>query len=183
LLTVPATPAASGADRLTTADELVAANAGFAATFDPDHAGCDLSSGRPTRHAAVVTCMDARIDVLAALGLGLGEVHVIRNAGGLVTDDVLRSLTLSQRTLGTREVLVIQHTGCGLHGLADEALLGEVEAASGVLPPFAFGGFADLDASVRASVARVRAAAYLPHRDGVRGFVYDLATGRLRAAG
>ena len=164
----------------TTIDELIEANAGFAATFDPTRAGCDISSPTPTRHTAVVTCMDARIDLLAALGLSLGEVHVIRNAGGIVTDDVLRSLALSQLKLGTREVLLAHHTGCGLSGLDDDALLDEVEASSGTRPPFRFGGFADTDESVRESVARVRSAPYVPHRDRVRGFVYDVATGRLR---
>jgi carbonic anhydrase len=163
-----------------TVDELIAANAAFAAAFDPASPGCDLSSPRPTRRAAVVACMDARLDLFAALGLALGEVHLIRNAGGIVTDDVLRSLALSQRKLGTREVLVVHHTDCGLHGLDDEALADEVEAETGERPPFAFGGFDDLDASVRASVARVRAATYLPHREVVRGAVYDVRTGRLR---
>ncbi|HEX6417928.1 MAG TPA: carbonic anhydrase [Acidimicrobiales bacterium] len=161
-------------------DALVAANGRFAADFDAARAGCDISSPRPTRRAAVVTCMDARIDLFAALGLALGEVHVIRNAGGIVTDDVLRSLVLSQRKLGTREVLLAQHTDCGLHGLDDDALTAEVEAEAGARPPFAFGGFTDLDASVRASLACLRGAPFVPHRDAVRGFVYDVATGRLR---
>ena len=163
-----------------TVDELSAANSAFAAACDPASPGCDLSSPRPTRRTAVVACMDARIDLFAALGLKLGEVHVIRNAGGIVTDDVLRSLVLSQRKLGTREVLVVHHTDCGLHGLDDDALADEIEAETGVRPPFAFGGFDDVDASVRASVARVRAAVYVPHRDVVRGFVYEVRTGRLR---
>ena len=163
----------------TTIDELLAANRGFAATFDATRVGYDLSSPHPTRHTTVVTCMDARIDLFAALGLGLGQVHVIRNAGGVVTDDVLRSLTLSQRKLGTREVLVVHHTDCGLYGLDDDELIAEVEADSGSRPPFRFGGFAALDDSVRVSVAAVRAAAYVPHRDRGRGFVDDVATGRL----
>lgn len=173
-------PDPSAAPATPTIDALVVANQSFAEKFDPHRAGCDISSPRPTRHTAVVTCMDARIDLFAALGLELGQVHVIRNAGGIVTDDVLRSLVLSQRKLGTREVLLAHHTDCGLFGLDDAELLAEVEEASGVRPPFAFGGFDDLDASVRASVARVRAAAYVPHRDAVRGFVYEVATGRLR---
>jgi carbonic anhydrase len=163
-----------------TIDALLAANDRFAVSFDATRAGCDISSPRPTRHTAVVTCMDARIDLFAALGLALGEVHVIRNAGGIATDDVLRSLVLSQRKLGTREILLAQHTDCGLHGLDDGALLDEIEADSGERPPFVFGGFVDLDASVRSSLARVRAATFVPHRDAVRGFVYDVATGRLR---
>jgi carbonic anhydrase len=163
-----------------TIDELIAANDAFAASFDVTRAGCDISSPSPTRRAAVVTCMDARIDLFAALGLALGEVHVIRNAGGIATEDVLRSLVLSQRKLGTREVLLAHHTDCGLYGLDDDELLDEVEATSGSRPPFRFGGFTDLDASVRASVARVRSAPFVPYRDDVRGFVYDVATGRLR---
>jgi carbonic anhydrase len=169
-----------GVETSSTIDELVAANARFAATFDETRAGCDLSSPSPTRHTAVVTCMDARIDLFAALGLDLGEVHVIRNAGGIATDDVLRSLVLSQRSLGTREVLLAHHTDCGLYGLDDARLLDELEAESGSRPPFEFGGFTDVDESVRTSVARVRAATFVPHRDAVRGFVYDVATGRLR---
>jgi carbonic anhydrase len=164
-----------------TIDDLVVNNAAFVASgFDGARAGYDISSPRPTRATAVVTCMDARIDVFAALGLHLGQAHLIRNAGGLVTDDVLRSLTLSQLRMGTREVLIAHHTDCGLSGLDDAAIAGELEAASGTRPPFAFGGFSDLDESVRTSVFRVRAAAYLPHRDAVRGFVYEVATGRLR---
>lgn len=176
----PAEPAASEDHEATTIDELLAANEAFAAGFDVAQAGCDVSSPSPTRHTAVITCMDARIDLFAALGLELGEVHVIRNAGGFTTDDVLRSLVLSQRKLGTREVLLAHHTDCGLYGLDDDELLDEVAAESGVRPPFRFGGFTDLDESVRASVARVRSAPFVPHRDKVRGFVYDVATGRMR---
>jgi carbonic anhydrase len=169
------------ASNRSTIDDLLANNAAFVASqFDAARAGYDISSPRPTRHTAVVTCMDARIDVFAVLGLHLGEVHLIRNAGGIVTDDVLRSLTLSQLRLGTREVLIAHHTDCGLSGLDDAAVADELQAASGVRPPFAFGGFSDLDDSVRTSVARVRAAPYVPHRDAVRGFVYEVATGRLR---
>lgn len=169
------------ASNRSTIDDLLANNAAFVASqFDAARAGYDISSPRPTRHTAVVTCMDARIDVFAVLGLHLGEVHLIRNAGGIVTDDVLRSLTLSQLRLGTREVLIAHHTDCGLSGLDDAAVADELQVASGVRPPFAFGGFSDLDDSVRTSVARVRAAPYVPHRDAVRGFVYEVATGRLR---
>jgi carbonic anhydrase len=125
--------------------------------------------------------MDARIDLFPLLGLRLGESHIIRNAGGIVTDDVLRSLALSQRKLGTREVMVVHHTNCGLHGLDDDALLDEIEAEVGARPPFRFGAFVDLDESVRESVERVRSAPFVPHRDVVRGFVVDVATGRLRA--
>jgi carbonic anhydrase len=175
-----AEPVAAGDRRDTTIDQLIVANEAYAATFDATQAGCDISSPMPTRHTTVITCMDARIDLFAALGLQLGQVHMLRNAGGVVTDDVLRSLVLSQRKLGTREVLIAHHTDCGLYDLDDDALLDEVEAASGTRPPFRFHGFSDLDESVRESVARVREAPYVPHRDRVRGFVYEVATGRLR---
>jgi carbonic anhydrase len=165
---------------VSTIDELIVANEAFTASFDATSAGCDISSPKPTRHTTVITCMDARIDLFSALGLALGEVHVIRNAGGVATDDVIRSLVLSQRKLGTREVLLAHHTDCGLYGLDDEALLDELEAESGTRPPFTFGGFTDPDESVRESVARVRSTVFLPHRDAVRGFVYDVSTGHLR---
>jgi carbonic anhydrase len=161
-------------------DQVLDANARYADTFAARAAGADISSPRPTRHTAVVCCMDARIDLFPLLGLRLGESHIIRNAGGLATDDVLRSLALSQRKLGTREVMLVHHTDCGLSGLDEEGLLAEIEAEVGERPPFAFGAFVDLDESVRESVARVRSAAFLPHRDAVRGFVVDVATGRLR---
>jgi carbonic anhydrase len=170
----------STAHPATTIDQLFGANARYADTFAARAAGADISSPRPTRHTAVVCCMDARIDLFPLLGLRLGESHIIRNAGGIATDDVLRSLALSQRKLGTREVMVVHHTDCGLHGLDEAALLADIEADVGERPPFAFGAFADLDASVRDSVAQVRSATFLPHRDAVRGFVVDVATGRLR---
>ncbi len=164
----------------TTIDQLVVANKGYAAAFDPDRAGCDISSPSPTRRTTVITCMDARIDLFAVLGVELGQVHMIRNAGGVVTDDVLRSLVLSQRKLGTREVLIAHHTDCGLYKLDDDELLDQVAAESGTRPPFRFGGFTDLDESVRVSVAKVREATFVPYRDRVRGFVYEVATGNLR---
>jgi carbonic anhydrase len=170
----------STAHPATTIDQLFGANARYADTFAARAAGADISSPRPTRHTAVVCCMDARIDLFPLLGLRLGESHIIRNAGGIATDDVLRSLALSQRKLGTREVMVVHHTDCGLHGLDEAGLLADIEAEVGERPPFAFGAFVDLDASVRDSVVRVRSATFLPHRDAVRGFVVDVATGRLR---
>ena len=133
----------------------------------------------PALGLAIVACMDSRIDLFALLGLHLGEAHVIRNAGGLVTDDVLRSLTLSQALLGTREIVVIQHTGCGLHG--DERVLRErVVAEVGVEPAGPLGAFADVDASVRAQLAVLRGAPQLVRGDTARGFVYEVETGRLR---
>lgn len=124
--------------------------------------------------------MDARIDLFQVLGLRLGDVHMLRNAGGLVTDDVLRSLVLSQRQMGTLEVMVVQHTGCGLYGFRDADLAGRVGAEAGVAPPFAFGGFDDLDASVRLSLARLRECPWLATREFARGFVYDVDTSDLR---
>jgi carbonic anhydrase len=134
---------------------------------------------RPALKLAVVACMDSRIDLFAVLGLHLGEAHIIRNAGGLVTDDVLRSLTLSQTLLGTRDIVVIQHTGCGLHG-EEERLRARVVEESGVEPPWPLGAFADVDESVRAQLERLRASEGLVRGDAARGFVYEVDTGRLR---
>jgi len=134
----------------------------------------------PKRHVAIVSCMDARIDTFAIFGLEAGEAHIIRNAGGLVTDDVLRSLVVSQRVLQTREVILVHHTNCGLHGADENAMRAAIRAETGAEPPYAFGAFADLDAAVRRAIAAVRDHRFLPHRDRVRGFVYDVDTGRLR---
>jgi len=123
--------------------------------------------------------MDARIDLFQTLGLRLGDVHMLRNAGGIVTDDVLRSLVLSQRAMGTREVMVVQHTSCGLHGLRDADLAGRIEAEAGEPLPFRFGGFDDLATSVKASLQRVRECPWLPARYEIRGFVYDVDTAAL----
>lgn len=156
-------------------DDLLAANAAYAAST-----GRQALGAPPLRRLAVVTCMDSRIDVFGALGLELGQAHIIRNAGGLATDDVVRSLVLSQRALGTREVMVVQHTRCGLHHLDESALAAEVADEVGSEPPFPFGAFTDLDGSVRRSVDRLRSSPWLPHREVVRGFVFDVDTGRLR---
>jgi carbonic anhydrase len=133
----------------------------------------------PALALAIVTCMDSRIDLFALLGLRLGEAHVIRNAGGLVTDDALRSLILSQALLGTRDIMVIQHTGCGLHGAEDE-LRRRVTEAIGVEPPGPLGAFEDPDTSVRHQLARLRETPQLVGGAGARGFVYEVETGRLR---
>ena len=133
----------------------------------------------PARAVAIVTCMDARINTFRIFGLKQGDVHIVRNAGGLITDDVLRSLLISQRLLGTREVMPVRHTNCGLHR-ADAALRAEITADVGRPPPYQLGAFDDLDEAVRAAIARVRSHPFLPHRDRVRGFVYDVDTGRLR---
>ena len=134
----------------------------------------------PTKHVAIVTCMDSRIDIFRIFGLDSGEAHILRNAGGLVTDDMLRSLVLSQRLLQTREVVLMHHTNCGLHGADEAALRSEIARDTGGEPPYAFGAFADIDQAVRAAIRRVREHRFLPHRDRVRGFVYHVETGHVR---
>ncbi len=155
-------------------DDLVANNRGFADSLPPRH--LDV---RPSRRLAIVACMDSRVDVFAALGLRDGEAHVLRNAGGVITDDVIRSLAVSQRRLGTREVMLIHHTDCGMQTLTDDGFRAELQEATGVAPAFAIESFSDVDADVRQSILRVRRSSFLPHRDGVRGFVYDVDTHRL----
>lgn len=134
---------------------------------------------RPARGVAVVTCMDTRIDVHRMLGVEEGDVHVIRNAGGAVTDDVIRSLLISQRLLGTREVMVVHHTNCGMTSFSDDELKREVEAETGIRPPFALEAFADAERDVVQSVARIKASPFVRHKDHVRGFVYDVSSGML----
>ena len=124
--------------------------------------------------------MDSRLDVFAALGLGDGQAHVLRNAGGVITDDVIRSLALSQRKLGTREVMLIHHDDCGLQKITEAGFRAELQEASGVTPSFAIESFTDVEADVRQSILRVRRSDFLPHRDAVRGFVYDVDTHALR---
>ncbi|MFI9200795.1 beta-class carbonic anhydrase [Streptomyces sp. NPDC053048] len=171
----PQTPSSDdGHAEPTVTDHLVDANAKYAAAFrDP---GMDA---RPVLKVAIVACMDARLDLHAALGLELGDCHTIRNAGGVVTDDIIRSLTISQRALGTRSVVLIHHTGCGLLNLTED-FRHEIEAEVGQRPPWAVEAFKDLDQDVRQSMQRVRTSPFLPHRDDVRGFVFDVTTGRLR---
>jgi carbonic anhydrase len=139
----------------------------------------DRSSAKPSLQVAVLTCMDARIRVFELFGLLQGESHVLRNAGGVVTEDMIRSLALSQRKLGTREVLIVQHTECGLSMVTEDNFKDELEEATGLRPTWAVEAFRNVENSVRTSVERVRRSAYLPHTDNVRGFVYDVKTGRL----
>jgi carbonic anhydrase len=134
----------------------------------------------PSRQVAVVTCMDARIDVYRLLGLREGEAHVIRNAGGVITADVLRSLAISQRRLGTREIVLIHHTQCGLIEFPDDEFKADIQAETGIEPPWESQTITDLDTDLRRAVADVRADPVLSHGDEVRGFVYDVATGELR---
>lgn len=133
----------------------------------------------PSKHLAVITCMDARIDVYAMLGLELGEAHVIRNAGGAATDDAIRSLVVSQRELQTREVMLIHHTKCGMLGLSDDEFKRVIEDETGVRPPWAAEGFERLEEDVRQSVRRVLVNPFVPHKESVRGFIYDVDTQRL----
>lgn len=158
-----------------TIDELLDNNERFAASLPAAH--LDV---QPSRRLAIVTCMDSRLDVFAALGLGNGEAHVLRNAGGVITDDVIRSLAISQRRLGTRETMLIHHTDCGMQKLSDDGFRAELREATGVAPSFAIESFADVDADVRQSILRVRNSPFLPHREVVRGFVYDVDSHRLR---
>jgi carbonic anhydrase len=156
-------------------DELLANNDAFAGSLPAEH--LDV---HPRRRLAIVTCMDSRLDVFAALGLRDGEAHILRNAGGVITDDVIRSLAVSQRRLGTREVMLIHHTDCGMLTLTDDGFRAELQEATGVAPAFAIESFSDLDADVRQSVLRVRRSLFLLHRDAVRGFVYDVDSHALR---
>ena len=154
-------------------DELLANNQRYAETF----------SGPlplpPSRGVAVIACMDARLNVYAILGLGDGEAHVIRNAGGVVTDDEIRSLAISQRLLGTREIILIHHTDCGMLTFTDDDFKAAIQADTGIKPPWAAEAFGDLETDVRQSIARIKASPFVPHKDSVRGFVFDVATGKL----
>lgn len=156
-------------------DELLANNRAFAASPPEQHL-----DARPSRQLAIVTCMDCRLDVLSALGLRNGEAHIMRNAGGVISDDVIRSLAISQRRLGTREVMLIHHTKCGMQTLTDDEFRAELQQATGVAPAFAIESFSDLDADVRQSILRVRQSPFLADRTQVRGFVYDVDTHLLR---
>jgi carbonic anhydrase len=154
-------------------DELLENNQRYAETF-----GGQLPLP-PARGVAVVACMDARLNVYAILGLAEGEAHVIRNAGGVVTDDEIRSLTISQRLLGTTEIILIHHTDCGMLTFTDDGFKASIEAETGIKPAWAAEAFGDLDGDVRQSIARIKASPFIPHKESVRGFVFDVATGKL----
>ena len=156
-------------------DACLANNARYAEGFDKG----DLPTP-PSLQIAIVTCMDARLETGAAFGLGEGEAHVIRNAGGVVTEDVIRSLTISQRLLGTREIMVVHHTGCGMLTFNEDEVKQSIEDETGVRPSFAMEAFPDLEGDVRQSIARIQASPFVPHKDAIRGFVYEVETGRLR---
>ncbi|MDE3129981.1 MAG: carbonic anhydrase [Acidobacteriota bacterium] len=160
---------------MTTIDQLLANNRAYAQSAGTNH--LDV---RPQRRLAIVTCMDSRIDTFALLGLAGGEAHILRNAGGVITDDVIRSLAISQRRLGTREVMLIHHSDCGMQTLTDDSFRAELQEATGMAPAFAIESFADAEADVRQSILRVRRSEFVPHREVVRGFVYDVDTHLLR---
>jgi carbonic anhydrase len=156
-------------------DELIAHNEQYAASFDQG----DLPLP-PARKVAVVACMDARLHVHGLLGLDDGDAHVIRNAGGVVTDDAIRSLAISQRLLGTEEIVLIHHTDCGMLTFTDDQFKADIERETGIRPEWAAEAFPDLESDVRQSMARIQASPFIPRKDSVRGFVYEVETGRLR---
>ena len=159
---------------MSSSDTFVANSDRYAVNFDKG----DLPMP-PASHVAVVACMDARLNPYGVLGLSEGDAHVIRNAGGVVTDDVIRSLTISQRLLGTNEIILIHHTDCGMLTFHDDDVKAQIEAEVGIRPPFALEAFPDLEADVRQSIARIKASPYIPVKDSVRGFIYEVETGRL----
>jgi carbonic anhydrase len=156
-------------------DELLANNERYAEGFDKGELPLPPAMG-----LAVVACMDARLHVSKLLGLEEGDAHVIRNAGGVVTDDEIRSLAISQRLLGTTEIVLIHHTDCGMLTFKDDDFRRQIEQETGVRPEWAAEAFEDLDEDVRQNVARIKASPFIPHKDSVRGFVYDVTNGRLR---
>lgn len=160
---------------MSSTDDLLANNETYAASFDKAELPVP-----PAKKVAVVACMDARLNVYVALGLSEGDAHVIRNAGGVVTDDAIRSLAISQRLLGTEEIVLIHHTGCGMLTFTDDEFLGSIERETGIRPGWSAESFTDLEGDVRQSIARVKTSPFLPHKDAVRGFVYEVETGRLR---
>jgi carbonic anhydrase len=156
-------------------EELLQNNAAYAESFEKGSL-----PPPPARGVAVVACMDARLDVHKILGLEEGDAHVIRNAGGVITDDEVRSLTISQRLLGTREVILIHHTDCGMLTFSDDELKAQIHEEVGMKPHFSMESFSDLEEDVRQSVARIQASPFIPHKQSVRGFIYEVETGRLR---
>ena len=158
---------------MTVTDDLLANNAEYAGSF----------SGPlpmpPAKGVAVLACMDARLDVYRLLGLHDGEAHVIRNAGGVVTDDAIRSLTISQRLLGTTEIVLVHHTDCGMLTFTDDAFKADIHSDTGIKPHWSAEAFSDLETDVRQSIARIKASPFVPNKDSVRGFVFDVATGKL----
>ena len=159
-------------------EELLQNNADYAQSFEKG----DLPLP-PAKGVAVVACMDARLDVHKILGLQEGDAHVIRNAGGVITDDEIRSLTISQRLLGTREIILIHHTDCGMLTFSDDELKAQIHEDVGLKPHFSMESFSDLEEDVRQSMARIQASPFISHKESVRGFIYEVETGRLREVG
>jgi carbonic anhydrase len=160
---------------VSTTDELLSNNESYAESFDKG----DLPMP-PAKQVAIVTCMDARLSPYVMLGLSEGDAHVIRNAGGVITDDEIRSLVISQRLLGTREVMLIHHTDCGMLTFSDDEVKSQIQQEVGIKPLFALESFTDLEEDVRQSIRRIEASPFIPHKDSVRGFIYEVETGRLR---
>ena len=163
---------------MTVTDELLQNNDRYADRFEKG----DLPLP-PAKRVAVVACMDARLIPTRVLGLEEGDAHVIRNAGGVVTDDEIRSLAISQRLLGTEEIILIHHTDCGMLTFTDDEFKRTVQDDTGIKPEWAAEAFSDLDEDVRQSIARIQASPFIPRKDSVRGFVYDVRTGKLREVG
>jgi len=155
-------------------DELLQNNERYVATFDKG-----TTPLPPARGVAVVACMDARLHVSAILGLEVGDAHIIRNAGGVISDDAIRSLVISQRLLGTKEIVLIHHTDCGMVTFTDDAVKAQIKDDTGIRPAFSLEAFPDAEDDVRQSIARIKANPFIPRRDNVRGFVYDVTTGKL----
>ena len=155
-------------------DQLIDNNRQYAASFDKG----DLQMP-PARKVAVLACMDARLDVHKILGLDEGDAHVIRNAGGVATDDAIRSLVISQRLLGTEEIVLLHHTDCGMLTFREDELKAQIESETGIRPPFALEAFPEVEADLRQSIARINASPFIPRKESVRGFVYDVRTGAL----
>src|ERR1700744_2076029 len=160
---------------MTVTDDYLANNADYAKSFEGP---LPLP---PSKHVAVLACMDARLDVHSLLGIKEGEAHVIRNDGGVVPDDAIRSLAISQRLLGTTEIILIHHTDCGMLTFTDDDFKASIEQDTGIKPQWAAESFSDLDTDVRQSIARIKASPFIPHKDAIRGFVYEVESGRLGA--
>jgi carbonic anhydrase len=163
---------------MSSTDELLKNNEAYVASFDKGSLPLP-----PAKRIAVVACMDARLNPYGALGLKEGDAHIIRNAGGVVTDDEIRSLAISQRLLGTEEIILIHHTDCGMLTFTDDAFKRSIQEETGIKPEWAVESFTDLDEDVRQSIARIKASPFIPRKDSVRGFVYEVETGRLREVG
>jgi carbonic anhydrase len=156
-------------------DELLANNEAYVSSFDKGQLPLP-----PAKKVAVVACMDARLNVYGALGLEEGDAHVIRNAGGVVTDDEIRSLAISQRLLGTEEIILIHHTDCGMLTFTDDEFKSSIQQETGIKPEWAAEAFSNLEDDVRQSIARIKASPFIPVKDSIRGFVYEVESGRLR---